>query len=129
MVPSSCKRIVAAVVACFTAIGCGGADLTTVEGTVRVKGKAYPGCRVFVFDAEGVPHIGQARADGHYRATEVPVGPVRIAVLPPVRQSSIPAADQKFFANQPPRNYWSVATSGLAADLGPSPNTFDIELP
>lgn len=124
-----CRRSCGAALLAFALTGCGGPPTTTVEGTVRVKGKPFTECRVFVFDKDGNPHIGQVKVEGRYKVSAVPVGPVRIAVLPPARKGASPTGEEKQFANQPPKKFWSVATSGLTTELTDAPNTFDIDLP
>lgn len=128
MLRTSSKRLGIILFAFLAAPGCGG-SVTSVEGTVRVKGKPFVGCRVFVFDQNGASHTASTSAEGRYHISEVPVGPVRIAVLPPARPGSVPPTDQKHFANQPPKKFWSAATSDLSTELTEPPNTFDLEIP
>jgi hypothetical protein len=127
--------------------GCGPAK-TEVSGTVRYQGKPLTSGDVLVVDADGMPHTSPISAEGAYTARDVPVGPVRFAVLlvgnerrntsklpkrePGKRRAKIDVSklDDKGTAAKPqlPPRYAAVGTSGLSTTLQPGPNTFDLDL-
>jgi hypothetical protein len=127
--------------------GCGPAK-TEVSGIVRYQGKPLTFGDVLVVDTDGMPHTSAISPEGSYTAREVPVGPVRFAVLlvgnerrntvkltkrePGKRRAKIVLSkgdDSGTLAKPllPPR-YAAIGTSGLSTTLKPGENVFDLDL-
>jgi hypothetical protein len=125
----------------LAACGCGGGT-GTVSGKVTYLGKPLPGGTVTCMTQESRPFYGMIEADGTYKVTGVPAGPVTIAVEagaaagePPV---PLPDKDQPPTARAPasnpkppvqlPKHYAKPDSSGLGLTIVKGMNPFDIDL-
>jgi hypothetical protein len=68
----------------LTIPGCGGRGAATVTGTVNYQGKALPAGTVKFYGPNDQVASALISDDGSYEATNVPVGPVKIAVSTPL---------------------------------------------
>jgi hypothetical protein len=127
--------------------GCGPAK-TEVSGTVRYQGKPLTSGNVLVVDADGMTYAAPIRSEGSYTARDIPVGPVRFAVLvsskhenggkllkrePRERRRQSTSLTRRQSSSPPPKpllppRYAAVGTSGLSTILSPGANTFDLDL-
>lgn len=108
----------------------------TLSGQVTYKGQPVTSGMVTVVDADGVPHGASIQPDGKYRVTDVPAGPVRVAVTSP--DPRIAAAEARGEGATPPpataawrpipERYADAATSGLTFTVKRGDNVFPIEL-
>ncbi|HTU18925.1 MAG TPA: hypothetical protein VMG10_12770 [Gemmataceae bacterium] len=118
--------------------GCG-SKTGTVEGKVSVDGRPANGGIVIFSGAEGRSSPGTIHEDGTYQADDVPVGPVKVAIMPDMRMGSdgsparpplpgTPAAAPSSAAVPVliPRKYTKVDTSGLTLTVQGGKNSFDI---
>jgi hypothetical protein len=122
---------------------CRGRSKATVSGTVKYDSAIVPSGQV-IFYGEG-DHFASAYIDqyGHYEATNVPVGKVRVGVSTgPSSAAMEKAAKQmknRFGKGNPypsavdvvaiPVRYSDPAKSGLEFTVVEGPNTYNINLP
>lgn len=114
------------VVACLVAGGCGvdGERGGVLHGRVTVAGKPLTGGSVYAVGGRGEREFATnavVDADGRYEMTDVPVGVVRIAILPPPDDSadSLPL----------PPSFLDTRTSGLQLEVQPGRQAYDVRIP
>jgi hypothetical protein len=78
----------------MAAAGCG-RPVGDVSGMVTYKGTPVVMGSVVFVGSDGIPHTGQIGADGTYVVSDVPAGPVQVAVIspdpgPPLRPGDLP---------------------------------------
>jgi hypothetical protein len=146
-IPIRPLRLSAAGVCALALAACGCTGGTgTVTGKVTYIGKALPGGTVTCLARGNRPFMGKIEPDGTYTVTDVPIGPVKIAVEaagpagePPI---ALPKPDQpppqmKPPASDPrpphttialPKQYANPDTSGLEMTVVKGSNPFPIDL-
>jgi hypothetical protein len=62
---------------------CGSRSKATVTGTVKYKGEPVPSGQVIFYGAGDQSAIAMINDDGSYKATNVPLGPVKVALVTP----------------------------------------------
>jgi hypothetical protein len=117
--------------------GCG-RSTGTLMGKVSHQGKALSGGTLTLVSESGIKIQAAIKPDGSYRAANVPVGPLKIAVdprgsaLPPVLVPRVPehlrAADDGPGPSIP-RSYRDAEKSGLSCQVSGGEQTHDIDLP
>jgi hypothetical protein len=127
---------------CWAISGCGGRTTATVTGTVTLDGKPVPAGTVSFFASDQDPVSVPISSDGTYTATDVPTGPVKVAVLTPLAPSErVAGATQmkrRFGRGKPmpstinvvsvPTKYSDPARSGLGLDVNAGSQPYDIKL-
>ncbi|MFM1904880.1 MAG: hypothetical protein RLZZ440_2780 [Planctomycetota bacterium] len=126
----------------LVAAGCGGSGprLARVEGVVTLDGKPLSTGRVTFWPAAGRSGSGWIEADGSFRlgtfgdADGAVVGPHKVAVTP---ASQTPTGPPDFDRDGPvkgwprspiPARYSNPESSGLAFEVQPGRNRFEIDL-
>ena len=137
--------------------GCGGGgsgrdykikpeEQATIAGTVKFGDKNVPvGALVTFFNSEqGIAAVGFADATGKFtlkpaeKETGLPAGKYLVTITPPPPPPMTEEQYKKMEANamampdvtypELPKKFYNSMTSGLAFDVKPGPNTFDIDL-
>jgi hypothetical protein len=102
----------------------------SVSGAVHHQNKVVQLGLVQVVDADGMSYSGRIQPDGSYAVEGIPVGPVRFAVIsrrpPPKAATKQGKPPGNWFAL--PKHAEAVGTSGLATELQPGSNTFDLDV-
>jgi len=129
--------------------GCGQYGSGTLEGVVKYNGKPLAMGSVTVVGRDKIPKLGRIEENGHYVVTDVPCGPVKIAVSSPepppetvdagpargrkeqaaraaARQQQPPAASKKWV--KIPDKYEDPEGSELATTVEKGTTKYDIEL-
>jgi hypothetical protein len=121
---------------------CGGRSKATVTGTVKYKGEPVPSGQVIFYGAGDQSAIAMINEDGSYKATNVPLGPVKIAlVMPPSTAGMEKAAKvmkKRFGKGNPyptsiktvslPQKYSDAAQSGLGLTVTEGAQPYDIDI-
>lgn len=121
---------------CLAAAGCGGGT-GELAGTVTYQDKPLRQGTVLVAAGDGSTQSGVIRDDGSYTVTNVPAGPVKIAVTSPDPRSvkvarrkkdekPPPPDTSKWFAI--PEKYADPAKSELTTTVKSGRNPFNIDL-
>jgi hypothetical protein len=106
-------------VACgsFFLLGCD-SGVPTLSGRATMDGKALDKVLIVVLGPNNKTASGSTDADGNYKVENPPVGPVKIQVIDPPRESKTPRPGLSF--GMPP-------TAGLDYDVKPGSQKYDIE--
>ncbi|HTU94054.1 MAG TPA: hypothetical protein VMF69_28495 [Gemmataceae bacterium] len=124
--------------------GCGGGT-GTVEGKVTVDGKPAVGATVIFSGGENRSEMAVVRDDGTYQAPRVPVGPVKVALMPAMMlgmgrgplaakggKSDMEKVPKSAQPSSPPpaipKRYTDVRTSDLTLTVKGGRNEFNIEM-
>jgi hypothetical protein len=119
------------------ASGCGGST-GSLTGHVSFKGKKVSDGTVTLVTEEGMRITARIRPDGSFKATEVPVGLVKIAVksrgqtgLPPILVPRVPddIPVQTDGGDPVPLSYGNAERSGLTCEVTAGEQTVDIDIP
>jgi hypothetical protein len=104
-----------------------GAEAT---GMVTLDGRPFTAGNV-VFVGSAGSTIAEIQSDGTYRATNVPLGQVRV-LLAPSAPASVPSGNARAGSSpkpQPaPNRYRSAVTSGLSLTVSSGDNPYDIAM-
>jgi hypothetical protein len=114
----------------------------TVTGTVKYKGEPVPSGQVLFYGAGDQSAIATINADGSYTATNVPLGPVKVALaMPPSTEGMEKAAKvmKKRFGKgnaypegvktvSLPKKYADPAHSGLGLTVNAGAQPFNIDI-
>jgi hypothetical protein len=123
----------AALLAVLTAVGCNSWEqFGTVTGRATLDGRPVTAGKVTFVTARGAV-ASDLGSDGTFTASNVPVGSVKIAVLPPSAFEPpviMPSAMMSAAANRPaiPGRYTDAVRSGLSLEVHPGTQTYDIAM-
>jgi hypothetical protein len=122
------------------------AQQAAIAGTVKFGKKTLPvGCQVTFFNPDqGIAAVGFLDEAGKFEAkpaektTGLPAGKYQVTITPPPPPPMTEAEYQKMEANamamsqkvykELPAKFYNAMSSGLAFDVAPGPNAFDIDL-
>lgn len=120
------------------AVGCSPGP-AALSGSVSLNGKPVALGVVTALGADNTPRAARIQTDGRYSITDLPPGPVRLAV-----ESVDPATETQIQPGEPgaveqpaaevtpwfplPGNYANLETSPLQTELRSGENTFDLKL-
>ena len=115
--------------------GCGAAEepleFGEVSGKLTLNGAPLTTAMI-VFNRTETGHGGSATADGEGKyvvSDKLPSGNYQVLITPaPIKPPNPGEPAPVIPPNKIPAKYSSPATSGLAADVAPGPNTFDFDL-
>jgi len=116
------------------ALGCGGSDFTTVQGTVTYDGKPLTNGYVTILpDGEGESASGQIGSDGRFTLTTfnatdgVKPGKYKVRIASYLSEAKMndPTSGKPAI----PEKYFDVAKSGLTVTIAGKSQTLDLNLP
>jgi hypothetical protein len=122
--------------------GCEGRSKATVTGTVKYKGEPIPSGQVVFYGAGDQSAMAMINEDGSYKATNVPLGPVKIALVMPPSTAGMEKAAKKmktrFGKGNPypdsiktvslPKKYSDPAQSGLGLTVIQGTQPYEINI-
>jgi hypothetical protein len=128
------------VLSAFANLGCGNPKTGTVTGTVTYQGAKVPSAKVSFYGPNDQSVSTSTDAEGNYKATDVPLGEVKVAVITPrpgptadqvaknpllQKKGYVPSGENT--VSVPPR-YGDFAKSNLSLAVKSGSQKFDIEL-
>jgi hypothetical protein len=135
------------IVAACAIAGCNGSRTNTLTGKVTFQGKPVTYGSVLVLCEDGTQHTGNIEPDGTYSVSDLPTGPVKLAVISPeppdprdqrphplppgapgAPPADLPAIDRSRWFPLP-EEYSDPRKSGKTTTVNTGTTQFDIELP
>jgi hypothetical protein len=143
--PTRFPRAVLVFIGALAAAVCGCSGTGTVEGKATVDGKPAVGAAVIFSGRDNRSATAVVQEDGTYQTAGVPVGPVKVALMPgmggwgPIGLPTPKGANRdKEDLPKPapkrspppsiPKRYTNVETSGLTINVKGGRNAFNIEM-
>lgn len=142
---SHCRRFLNIVLAgSVVAIGlaCGDTNSTVkistdpskarLVGKITYQGKPFPGFIVVQSEDNSRKVQGAFSRDGSYVVTDVPLGKVKLGLVPPLHVRRRPQGEQDADVKKPnmiPDQYKDPSKSGLTVDINSGRNEFSVDLP
>jgi hypothetical protein len=96
-------------------------------GRVTLDGRPFTAGTVVFLSPSGST-VAEIQSDGSYRATNVPLGPVRVLLAPGGPSAAAPDGRGPAPQQAPPPRYRSADTSGLTLTVSGGDNPYDIAM-